>query len=182
MPFTTQNYGLSPQLKRDYFDAESSFMNKDADILLMKRLRNNLEAYSYEMRNNLDSYGPWEKYLDEETKKSILTEINQVVDWLYAEGENAPIEEYQTRLDKFMKIGEPVKARHFYYGELDIYFQQFETLKQAIAKRIASMDKLTEEQKNLIGKKVEEAQKFMDSVKADRESKQLYENPAFNLD
>jgi len=42
--------------------------DEDFDILEMKQLRNNLEAYSYEMRNNLDSYGSFEKYLDEPTK------------------------------------------------------------------------------------------------------------------
>lgn len=75
----------------------------------MKYLRNTLEAYSYEMRNNLDSYGTFEKYLDENTKASFIAEINQVVEWIYADGETASKQEYQTRLDKFKQIGEPVK-------------------------------------------------------------------------
>lgn len=48
---------------------ENILRDGDMDILEMKELRNSLEAYSYEMRNNLDSYGTWEKYLDEPTKK-----------------------------------------------------------------------------------------------------------------
>lgn len=120
--FSTQNFGLAPSVKRDYKDFEMKLTEKDYNILEMKRLRNSLEAYSYEMRNNLDSYGSWEKYLDEQTKKTFLEEINQVVEWIYGEGEQAPKDQYQTRLDKFMKIGEPVKQRHFYYSEIDIYF------------------------------------------------------------
>jgi len=42
----------------------------------MKALRNDLEAYSYEMRSNLEAYGSFEKYLDEATKKSFIEEIN----------------------------------------------------------------------------------------------------------
>lgn len=61
----------------------------------MKALRNDLEAYSYEMRNNLDSYGTLEKYLDEATKKTFMEEINQVVDWIYGDGETAPKEQYR---------------------------------------------------------------------------------------
>ena len=60
----------------------------------MKKLRNSLEAYSYEMRNNLESYGSWEKYLDEDTRKKFIEEINKVVEWIYGEGETAPKEEF----------------------------------------------------------------------------------------
>jgi len=42
------------------------------EILEWKELRNNLEAYSYDMRSNLDSYGTFEKYLDEAPKKAFL--------------------------------------------------------------------------------------------------------------
>jgi len=60
----------------------------------MKALRNDLEAYSYEMRSNLESYGTLEKYLDEATKKAFIEEINQVVEWIYGDGEVAPKSEY----------------------------------------------------------------------------------------
>lgn len=171
IPFTTLNFGLPPATKKEFFEFENSLMNKDLDILNMKRLRNNLEAYSYEMRNNLDSYGAWEKYLDEDTKKQFIAEINQVVDWIYGEGENAPTQEYQTRLDKFMVIGEPVKQRHFYYSEIDIYFGQLDTIVKGIQTKMEGIAHLTEDQKLVVTKKIEEAQKFMDSVKADRDSK-----------
>jgi len=38
----------------------------------MKELRNTLEAYSYDMRSNLDSYGSFEKYLEESQRKKFL--------------------------------------------------------------------------------------------------------------
>jgi heat shock protein 4 len=74
------------------------------------------------MRSKLDSYGTFEKYLDEPTKATFTAEINQVVEWIYGDGENATKEEYLTKLTKFQQIGEPIKQRHFYYSELDIYF------------------------------------------------------------
>ena len=41
---------------------------------------------------------------------------------------------------------------------------------------------MTEEQKENVLKKHEQAIKFMEGVKADRASKQLYQDPAFSLD
>lgn len=102
------------------------------------------------MRNNLDSYGSWEKYLDEPTRKQFIADINQVVEWIYGEGENAPLQEYKVRLDKFKVIGEPVKQRHFYYSELDVYFGQFEELKKNIVARVGVTEHITEDQKGLI--------------------------------
>lgn len=54
-----------------------------------------------------------------------MVKINKVVDWLYDAGESAPKEEYVKTLEEFKKIGDPVKQRHFYYSELDLYFNQF---------------------------------------------------------
>ena len=79
------------------------------EILELKQLRNSLEAYSYEMRNNLDSYGTFEKYLDDVTKASFMKDINETVEWIYGDGETAPKSQYVERTEKFKKIGEPIK-------------------------------------------------------------------------
>ena len=64
-------------------------MDGDMDLLQMKQLRNDLEAYSYELRN-IDFYGPWEKYIVEDLKAPTIAEIGVVVDWIYGDGETAP--------------------------------------------------------------------------------------------
>jgi hypothetical protein len=66
--FSTSNYALAPKQRRDFIDLEEHFAKHDKEVLDMKQSKNNLEAYSYEMRNNLDSYGSWEKYLDSATR------------------------------------------------------------------------------------------------------------------
>ena len=152
------------------------------DILEVKELKNTLEAYSYDMRNNLDSYGSLEKYLEDGQRAAFLKEINEVVDWLYGDGEAASKEEYKVRIDKFKKIGDPVKQRHFYYGELDLYFGQFDQISANIKSKLESIAHLTDAQKETVTKKHEEAQKFMDGVKADRAGKQLFQDPAYTLD
>jgi len=75
------------------------------------------------MRGDLDSYGKFEKYLDENTKKSFIADINKAVIWIEELGDNlASKDEYKSKYDSFKKIGEPIKARHWYYEELDQYF------------------------------------------------------------
>jgi hypothetical protein len=148
----------------------------------MKALRNALEAYSYEMRNNLDAYGNWEKYLDDETRKTFLADLNVAIEWIYAEGETAPKSEYKMRIDKFKKIGEPVKARHFYYSELEVYYSQFEKVAETVNQKLGSIEHLTDSQKETINEKLRTTETLIAGVKADRASKQLHQDPAYTLD
>lgn len=67
----------------------------------LKAIRNELESFSYDMRNNIDAYGPYEKYVDEATRNKFLAEINDTVKWIYEDGQTAPKEAYQQRLDHF---------------------------------------------------------------------------------
>lgn len=65
-----------------------------------------------------------------------MAEINKVVEWLYEDGENASKQVYADKLKEFKKIGEPVKARHFYYGELNLYFEQFQNIQNDIVGKL----------------------------------------------
>lgn len=58
----------------------------------MKASKNDLESFSYDMRNNINEYGPLEKYIEERERLEYLQKINDTVEWLYGEGENAPRE------------------------------------------------------------------------------------------
>lgn len=172
--FSTSNFALAPNQRRTFTDLETQLNYDDNVILDIKQAKNNLEAYSYEMRNNLDSYGSFEKYLEASIRSQFLADISVVVDWIYGEGENSTREEYQKRLDKFKEIGEPVKRRHFYYTELDVYFGQFEDLKKKIQNKAAVIEHITPEQVEQVNGKIATAQALFDGVKADREAKQLY--------
>lgn len=126
LKFSTSSFALSPAVRKTMQEAEDALRAADWEILEWKELRNTLEAYAYEMRSNLDSYGTFEKYLEETPRKAFLEQLNHVVEWLYDAGETASKEEYSKKLSEFKKIGDPVKQRHFYYSELDVYFGQFE--------------------------------------------------------
>ena len=100
--------------------------DKDMEILNTKQMKNDLEAYAYRMRDICGSYGSHEKYIDPAIKDGYLAQVSQVVDWLYGEGENSTLQEYESRLQKFKEVGEPVISRHWYYTEIDQYFNEVE--------------------------------------------------------
>lgn len=77
------------------------------------------------MKNSIDSYGPFEKYVDENTRVSFLQKLNETVEWIYGDGVTAPKEEFKTKLEEFKKIGTPIKERYRFHSEIDIYLTQF---------------------------------------------------------
>ena len=48
--------------------------------------------------------------------------IEEIIEWLYTpEGEQTTTEILQCKIDLLKSIYEPVKARHAYYSEIDLY-------------------------------------------------------------
>jgi hypothetical protein len=70
---------------------EESLYMEDRKFLDWKQYRNELEAYSYEMRGNMEPNGSYEKYVDPGTKATFMAEIAETVEWLYAAGEQASL-------------------------------------------------------------------------------------------
>jgi hypothetical protein len=56
-----------------------------------KEARNDLEGYSYKIRNQLNDGCPWVPFIEEVLRQPLLDEVNKTVDWLYEDGETAPL-------------------------------------------------------------------------------------------
>jgi hypothetical protein len=153
LKFSSSSFALAPNVRRDFKDLEDNLSTGDAEILERKELRNALEAYSYEMRNNLDSYGTLEKYLNDTDRAQMLKDITFVIEWIYGDGENASAKEYTAWLEKFKDLCGPAKSRHFYYSELDIYYAQWEKINERINVRLVEIVHLTEGQVKMINEK-----------------------------
>lgn len=70
------------------------------------------------MRSELEPYGSLEHYMNPEDKAKFLADITETVEWLYGDGENAPLIDYQERLKKFNGLGEPTKMRKHFHDSL----------------------------------------------------------------
>ena len=107
LKYKLSSYALAPAVRKKFIEQEKVMVDKDNEILELKQLRNTLEAYSYDMRDGLSS--KFSSYVDPKTKESFLAQIDEVVEWLYADGENAPKNQYLEKIRVFRSIGEPIK-------------------------------------------------------------------------
>lgn len=73
---------------------EAKLYKADREILDVKEAKNDLEAYAYDLKGNLDSYGNYEHYIDPTLRDSYLQNLQATVDWIYGEGEHATLKEY----------------------------------------------------------------------------------------
>lgn len=71
---------------------------EDRKILDLKEAKYNLESFTYEMKNGVSEYGNLEHYIEPTLKAAYLDNLAATEAWIYAEGENAPLEEQNGRL------------------------------------------------------------------------------------
>lgn len=149
---------------------------------MLKNVKNDLEAYVYEMRDKCGSYGSLEKYIDPQIKDSFLAKVNECEGWLYGEGENSTLKEYQDRLRSFSEVGDACKKRHWYYTEIQGVLSQLPAVEANIKQKAAEIEHLTDEQKETLTKKHEATLEFIGKVMEDIKTKQTWETPAYTLE
>ena len=123
---TGESYALNKEQKEQFIIQETAWNKSDNMILDLKAIKNNLESYSYGMRGDLDEYGVLRPYIDPTVLAAYLEEINQIVAWLYEEGQDAAKDAYEVKYTSLKKIGDPCKARKKFCEEVDVCFSYFE--------------------------------------------------------
>lgn len=65
-----------PQNARsDFTKKETTWFNEDTSILDFKAIKNELESYTYELKNNIDSYGAYETFIEPTLRESTLKRL-----------------------------------------------------------------------------------------------------------
>ena len=130
----TSSYALTPEQRKVCKDVEEQLLLSDKKYLDWKEARNDLEGYSYKIRNQLSDGCPWVPFIDETLRQPLLDEVNKCVDWLYEDGETAPLLEYHQKLSKFKNLVEPVKERAIFFEMIPEVYKQFDQFKVKILK------------------------------------------------
>lgn len=139
LKFETQGHALPPNARQAFSDAEKAFATDDRKFLDLKEARNDLESFCYQFRSNIGEYGSWEKNVSPDVRGPFLAQLNETVEWLYAEGENAPLAEYQERQTKFSAIGVPIRTRAQFYSTIEDEFKIFNKGVAFTNEKLASM-------------------------------------------
>eukprot|EP00672_Neobodo_designis_P024104 CAMPEP_0174849350 /NCGR_PEP_ID=MMETSP1114-20130205/15365_1 /TAXON_ID=312471 /ORGANISM="Neobodo designis, Strain CCAP 1951/1" /LENGTH=827 /DNA_ID=CAMNT_0016083681 /DNA_START=332 /DNA_END=2815 /DNA_ORIENTATION=+ len=98
------NLGLTSEafLACKKIEAESDA--RDLTIQKTREVRNELESYVYDNRSRI-SDGDLKAFVTDSDRTTFVAQATEIEDWLYGDGDNAPLAEYQTRLDKLKVIG-----------------------------------------------------------------------------
>lgn len=100
--FDTSSHAIPPNQKTELRDLEVSLYKTDREFLDWKRVRNELEAYAYDMKSKCaDQYGQLFNYIEPAQRDTFIASIAECVEWIYAAGETAPIVEYKDKLQAF---------------------------------------------------------------------------------
>ncbi|KAK9156266.1 hypothetical protein Sjap_003746 [Stephania japonica] len=84
---------------------------KDAERRRTAELKNNLEGYIYTTREKLESMEGIKKISTESERQAFVEKLDEMQEWLYTDGEDAPATEFQQRLDLLKSVGEPIFLR-----------------------------------------------------------------------
>ena len=117
----SSSHALPPAVKNQFVQAEQTWFNEDESILEFKAVKNELESFVYDMRNNIQEYGNLEKYIDPAIKGDYLNKLNQAVDWIYGEGQSASKDMYKDKLAQFKAVGMPVKQRAAFHSDFPVF-------------------------------------------------------------
>lgn len=151
----SSSHAIPPAVKQQFITAEAGWFNEDESILEFKAVKNELESFVYDMRNNIQEYGNLEKYIDPSVKGEYLNQLNQAVDWIYGDGQSASKDTYKEKLAQFKKVGLPVKARAAFYEDFPIVVDQLQTYQQEINDKLAQATVVDQVRSDIITKLTE---------------------------
>ncbi|XP_022211410.1 heat shock 70 kDa protein 4 isoform X2 [Drosophila obscura] len=168
LPLEVSTHGFSPVDLSNYTQQEAKMIGSDLKETERIDARNALEEFVYDMRNKLQG-GSLERFVLESEREAIVSQLNDLENWLYEDGENCERETYAKRLEDLHKKTDPIKQRANDYDQCPAVFEE---LKGSIAiarlavaefrKGLSKYDHLTETEFINISETAEKAQKWLD--------------------
>lgn len=134
--------------------------------------RNALEEFVYEVRGKLQEGGNLFEYVEDSTRDQICSQLDEIENWLYEDGETCEHDVYKTRLTDLRQKTDPIKLRHDEYeGQL----QAFNDLGHAIQMSYKAVeqfrsgdvkyDHLTETEMLNITEQAEKSQRWLEDAR-----------------
>ncbi|KAJ3256583.1 adenyl-nucleotide exchange factor sse1 [Chytriomyces hyalinus] len=110
-----QTAGASRELVKEWHALEGEMNATDRLVIDTAEKRNQLEEYVYYAREKLDM--AWSDFITDADRSTFSTELNEMEDWLYGDGEDATKSVFVEKLSGLKKKGDPVAARYLQADE-----------------------------------------------------------------
>ncbi|XP_017090107.2 heat shock 70 kDa protein 4 isoform X1 [Drosophila bipectinata] len=169
LPLEVATHGFSPADLGNYTQQEAKMIGNDQKETERIDAKNALEEFVYDMRNKLQG-GPLERFVVEPDREAIVSQLNDLENWLYEDGEDCERETYTNRLQALHQKTDPIKVRA---NDYDLCPAVFDELKASIAnarlavaefrKGVPKYDHLTETEFINIAETADKAQKWLDT-------------------
>nr|AKP54258.1 heat shock protein 4L [Liposcelis bostrychophila] len=180
----SETHGLSQLQLNSYYEFEGKMMANDKQEKERVDARNALEEYVYDLRGKLTDDSQLANYVTDQDREGLSSQLNDMENWLYEEGEDCQRQVYNDKLDQLKKLGEPIKNRKI---EADIRPTVFEDLARSIQQSYKIIDQyrnkderynhIPEEDILKAQQETERVGKWLDEKRAKAQSTPKYENP-----
>ncbi|KAK1324719.1 Heat shock 70 kDa protein 17 [Acorus calamus] len=175
--------GPGTSLSKEAFSEAKSRLEaldkKDAERKRTAELKNSLEEYIYATRDKLETSDEIAKISTEDERRSFVEKLEEVQEWLYTDGEDAPASKFEERLNMLKAIGDPLFFRLSELSARPLAYEHAQTYLAELPKIVSSW----EANKSWIPKsKIDEVLSETDKVKKWLEEKETLQkkNPAFS--
>eukprot|EP00331_Platyophrya_macrostoma_P013646 CAMPEP_0176413110 /NCGR_PEP_ID=MMETSP0127-20121128/4514_1 /TAXON_ID=938130 /ORGANISM="Platyophrya macrostoma, Strain WH" /LENGTH=804 /DNA_ID=CAMNT_0017792849 /DNA_START=15 /DNA_END=2429 /DNA_ORIENTATION=- len=139
---------------------EEDMHNRDILVNLTKDAKNELEAYILDNRGRIAD-GAWSEFVTKEDQATFLRLANEYEEWLYDEGSDATLQEYNNRTAKLKAIGVPAFQRWKMHDDIPFSLTQFlskaQTVRDSAINSIGKFAHITADELNAAAAKVDEA-------------------------
>lgn len=152
--------------------------DKDRERIMLEEAKNKVESYIYHIKNKMADYEDQiAKVTTSEQRESILSMASEAEDWLYEDGYDADLATFE---DKYAELAGPAEDIFFRLAEMTARPEAIAALSRKLSKVEDLMAKwetekpqVTEEERNSVMEKVNEARKWI----ADMQDKQADTDP-----
>lgn len=167
LPMDIQTHGFSTNDLNHLIQQESKMISNDAKETERVDARNALEEFVYDMRNKLQG-GSLERYVMDSERESLCSQLNDIENWLYEEGEDCERDMYVNKLKALHNQTDSIKQRANDFEQCPGAFNELQNsinyARRAVTEfyKDPKYDHLTETEFITISEAAEKAQKWLD--------------------
>ncbi|KAJ3340463.1 adenyl-nucleotide exchange factor sse1 [Entophlyctis luteolus] len=110
LPIVVSTLGASAELVREWHALEAEMAVADRLVMDTAEKKNQLEEYVYYARGKLEM--AWTEFILDSDRTVFLSELTEMEDWLYGDGEDATKSVYVEKLQVLKAKGDPVASRY----------------------------------------------------------------------
>jgi len=163
--------GLNAAVLKEYTAKEQAMQHSDYVAISTAEAKNALEGYAYDSQSKLQyEFADWAPYAKEEEKTKFLAAVDEVITWLYGEGDDTTKDVYESKLAHLRALGDPFELRKNQDEERGPAIEQLTQTFRACEEFVASQDEkyahITEEDRKKVADRTNEVKEWFSKMEA----------------